>query len=39
LSYLPGDSIILAATTSGSTYKIWNMEVIMNIFIRSSCKP
>jgi len=36
---LPGDPIILAATKSGSIYEIQNLEVRMNIFIKSSHAP
>jgi len=36
---LPGDPIILATTKSGSIYGVQNLEVIMDIFIRSSPDP
>jgi len=39
LSFLPVDPLIFAATKSGSIYEIENLELIMNIFIRSSRDP
>jgi len=36
---LPGNPIILGTTKSGSMYEILNVEVIMNVFIRSSRDP
>ena len=36
---MPSDPIILAMTKSGSIYEVYNLEVIMNIIIRSSRDP
>jgi len=36
---LPGNPIILTTTKSGSMCEIWNVEVIMNLLIRSSRDP
>jgi len=37
--HLLGDPIILVTTNSGSMYEIQNIEVVLNIFIRSSRDP